>query len=37
MAVNDGKIACIGNVGYVLLDCGGSQEGAEIVQLQGNL
>ena len=35
MAVNDGKIACIGNVGYVLLDCGGSQEGAETVQLQG--
>ena len=35
MAVNDGKIACIGNVGYVLLDCGASKEGAETVQLQG--
>jgi hypothetical protein len=35
MAVTDGKIACIGNVGYVLLDCGASKEGAETVQLQG--
>jgi predicted amidohydrolase YtcJ len=35
MAVSGGKIACIGNVGYVLLDCGGSKEGSETVQLQG--
>jgi predicted amidohydrolase YtcJ len=35
MAINGGKIVCIGNVGYVLLDCGASKEGAETVQLQG--
>jgi predicted amidohydrolase YtcJ len=35
MAVSGAKIACIGNVGYVLLDCGGSKEGSETVQLQG--
>ncbi|HVH70095.1 MAG TPA: amidohydrolase family protein, partial [Candidatus Dormibacteraeota bacterium] len=28
MAVADGKIACIGKMAHVLLDCGGSQEGA---------
>jgi len=35
MAVTDGKISCIGKVDHVLLDCGGSQEGMETVQLKG--
>lgn len=34
MAVADGKISCIGRLDHVLLDCGGSQEGAETVQLR---
>ena len=33
MAVADGKITCIGKMAHVLLDCGGSQEGAETVPL----
>lgn len=33
MAVADGKITCIGKVAHVLLDCGGSQEGAATVAL----
>ncbi len=33
MAVADGKIACIGKMAHVLLDCGGSQQGAETVHL----
>jgi predicted amidohydrolase YtcJ len=35
MAVSEGKISCIGKMDHVLLDCGGSQEGAETVQLHG--
>jgi predicted amidohydrolase YtcJ len=35
MAVSDEKISCIGKMDHVLLDCGGSQEGAETVQLRG--
>jgi predicted amidohydrolase YtcJ len=35
MAVSDGKISCIGKVDHVLLDCNGSQEGVETVQLRG--
>jgi len=34
MAVSDGKISCIGKMAHVLLDCGGSQEGVETVQLR---
>src|SRR5215469_18823532 len=33
LAVSDGKITCIGKMAHVLLDCGGSQEGAETVPL----
>ena len=33
MAVADGQITCIGKLDHVLLDCGGSQEGAETVHL----
>jgi hypothetical protein len=35
MAVTDDKISCIGKLDHVLLDCGGSQEGAETVHLHG--
>jgi predicted amidohydrolase YtcJ len=35
MAVTDGIISCIGKMDHVLLDCGGSQEGAETVNLRG--
>src|SRR5437016_1969965 len=35
MAVEDGQITCIGKLDHVLLDCGGSQEGAETVRLNG--
>ncbi len=35
LAVTDGMISCIGKMDHVLLDCGGSQEGAETVHLQG--
>jgi predicted amidohydrolase YtcJ len=35
MAVTDGIISCIGKMDHVLLDCGGSQEGAETVNLHG--
>ena len=35
MAVADGQITCIGKLDHVLLDCGGSQEGAETVRLNG--
>jgi predicted amidohydrolase YtcJ len=35
MAVTDGKISCIGKMDHVFLDCGGSQEGVETVQLRG--
>src|SRR5258708_30581777 len=35
MAVSEGKISCIGKMDHVLLDCGGSQEGVETVNLKG--
>lgn len=35
MAVADGVITCIGKMDHVLLDCGGSKEGAETVNLHG--
>ncbi|HYL86298.1 MAG TPA: amidohydrolase family protein [Candidatus Angelobacter sp.] len=35
MAVTEGKISCVGKLAHVLLDCGGSQEGAETVDLHG--
>jgi hypothetical protein len=35
MAVTEGKISCIGKLDHVLLDCGGSQEGAVTVNLHG--
>ena len=34
MAVADGKITCIGKMAHVLLDCGGSQQGAETISLE---
>ncbi len=37
MAVADGKISCIGKMAHVLLDCGGSQEGAETISLDDHL
>jgi len=33
LAVSEGKITCIGKMAHVLLDCGGSQEGAQTVPL----
>ncbi|GAC1618063.1 MAG: amidohydrolase [Candidatus Acidiferrum sp.] len=36
LAVRDGKILCVGGLAHILLDCGGSDEGAETVQLHGN-
>jgi predicted amidohydrolase YtcJ len=36
MAVADGQVTCIGKLDHVLLDCGGSQEGAETVHLSGH-
>jgi predicted amidohydrolase YtcJ len=35
MGIAGGKIRCIGSIEHILLDCGGSAEGAEIVQLKG--
>ncbi|HXY26325.1 MAG TPA: amidohydrolase [Candidatus Acidoferrum sp.] len=35
LAVADGKISCVGKLAHVLLDCGGSQEGAVTVDLHG--
>jgi predicted amidohydrolase YtcJ len=35
MAISDGKISCIGQLVHVLLECGGSDEGAETVRLHG--
>lgn len=35
LAVRNGKILCIGTLAHILLDCGGSDEGAESVQLHG--
>jgi predicted amidohydrolase YtcJ len=37
MAVRDGKILCIGSIEQIMMDCGGGDEGAQIVQLQGRL
>lgn len=34
LSVTDGKIVCIGKMAHVLLDCGGSQQGAETVHLE---
>ena len=36
IAVREGKILCIGALDHVLLDCGGSEEHAETVQLNGH-
>jgi hypothetical protein len=36
LAVADGKISCIGKLDHVLLDCGGSQEGAVTVNFKGH-
>jgi predicted amidohydrolase YtcJ len=36
MAVRDGKIRCVGSVELILLECGGSEEGAETVNLKGS-
>jgi predicted amidohydrolase YtcJ len=35
MSVRDGKIRCIGKISYVILDCGGNEEGVETIQLKG--
>ena len=35
MSIRDGKIRCIGKISYVLLDCGGNEEGVETIQLKG--
>ena len=35
LAVRDGKLLCVGTLAHILLDCGGSDEGAEVVQLHG--
>ncbi len=35
MAVRDEKILCIGSIEHIMLDCGGSNPEAEIVQLKG--
>jgi predicted amidohydrolase YtcJ len=37
MAVRDGKIACVGSIEQIMMDCGGGDEGAETVQLEGHL
>jgi predicted amidohydrolase YtcJ len=36
MAVREGKIFCIGGIDTVMLECGGGQEDAETVQLNGH-
>jgi predicted amidohydrolase YtcJ len=33
MAVADGQITCVGKMAHVLLDCGGSQQGADTISL----
>ncbi len=35
MAVREGKIACIGGLEQIMLECGGGNEGAETIQLAG--
>ena len=36
MAIRDGKIRCVGSMELVLLECGGSEEGAETINLKGS-
>jgi predicted amidohydrolase YtcJ len=36
IAVREGKIRCVGSMEYVLLECGGSHDGAETINLKGN-
>jgi predicted amidohydrolase YtcJ len=36
LAVRDGKIRCIGDVQYILLECAGLEDGAETIQLHGS-
>ena len=36
MAVKSGKIFCIGGLDYVLLECGGAEEGAAAIQLHNH-
>jgi predicted amidohydrolase YtcJ len=36
MGIAGGKIRCIGSIEHILLDCGGSEQGAETVQLKGS-
>ena len=36
MAVREGKIYCIGGIDTVMLECGGGQEDAETIQLNGH-
>jgi predicted amidohydrolase YtcJ len=36
IAVREGKIFCIGALDHIMLECGGGQENAEIVQLNGH-
>jgi predicted amidohydrolase YtcJ len=36
MAVREGKIFCIGGIDTVMLECGGGQEDAETIQLNGH-
>ena len=35
LAVRDDKVFCIGSIEHIMLDCGGSNSDAEIVQLKG--
>jgi predicted amidohydrolase YtcJ len=35
MAIREGKISCIGGIEQIMLECGGGNENAEIVQLGG--
>jgi predicted amidohydrolase YtcJ len=36
MAIRNGKIRCIGGLDYILLECGGAKENAEVVQLHNH-
>jgi predicted amidohydrolase YtcJ len=36
MAVREGKITCVGGLEQIMLECGGGQENAEVVQLAGH-
>ena len=36
IAVREGKITCIGGLEQIMLECGGGEEGAEVVQLAGH-